>query len=567
MQGPTAHVPQNPWILGPARDLVFVILTPLLVLPVLLGVRGLLPDQRIYEAVMAFGALGHHLPGMMRAYGDRELFARFRTRFIMAPIALAILCAWSSVEGLHAMAVVALGWGLWHGWMQVHGFARIYDAKAGSLERRTAYLDLAFVSTWFVALVIFSPYRLAQLADVLSRCGVPSPTANAISTLRWIAVGSVTLVSVAFAGHAFARWRTGRPQSVLKHVFLVTTIAAFAYATCFVENLILGIAVFEILHDVQYLAIVWAFNRTRVAKGVRTGLVTRLMFGGTAFGVAVYLALIASYGALGPLSKTIESESFRNAVLGLLVASQLLHFYYDGFIWKMREGTTRQALGIAGHDEGTPGVRSWTAGLTTHGAKWAVGFIPVLWILSVEDREGSANVPALRSALELAVDDPDALRKFGLELRDRGDHPSALNALRRAAVLRSDDQEVRDDLARLLAELGQDALVQRDDVVRATEWIREARVQQPRIHEALLPLGQALLTSDPRRAVATFRLAFLAAPESTVVRLAWVRVLAQFQQYRQALDVLTPFLLENPTHAEARELERRLHADWRRSPR
>ena len=32
-----------------------------------------------------------------------------------------------------------------------------------------------------------------------------------------------------------------------------------------------------------------------------------------------------------------ESRSMGNTLLGLLTASQLLHFYYDGFIWKLRK--------------------------------------------------------------------------------------------------------------------------------------------------------------------------------------------------------------------------------------
>ncbi len=44
--------------------------------------------QDIYLFVAAFGAIGHHLPGMIRAYGDRALFERFKWRFIFAPIFL-----------------------------------------------------------------------------------------------------------------------------------------------------------------------------------------------------------------------------------------------------------------------------------------------------------------------------------------------------------------------------------------------------------------------------------------------------------------------------------------------
>ena len=48
--------------------------------------------QEIYLFVAAFGAMGHHLPGMIRAYGDRSLFERFKWRFILAPIFLLAIC-------------------------------------------------------------------------------------------------------------------------------------------------------------------------------------------------------------------------------------------------------------------------------------------------------------------------------------------------------------------------------------------------------------------------------------------------------------------------------------------
>jgi tetratricopeptide (TPR) repeat protein len=57
-----------------------------------------------------------------------------------------------------------------------------------------------------------------------------------------------------------------------------------------------------------------------------------------------------------------------------VTASTLLHFYYDGFIWKVRERSTRQSLGIAG---GTADVTlggvlpSWAS----HGLKWVAIFV------------------------------------------------------------------------------------------------------------------------------------------------------------------------------------------------
>src|SRR6266436_9052313 len=76
------------WILDSWRDLVLYVCTPLLIVPIFLVAQARWSAQDIYLFVAAFGAMGHHLPGMIRAYGDPALFQRFRVRFVVAPIAL-----------------------------------------------------------------------------------------------------------------------------------------------------------------------------------------------------------------------------------------------------------------------------------------------------------------------------------------------------------------------------------------------------------------------------------------------------------------------------------------------
>ena len=89
---------QFAWILGSWQDLLLFIATPLLILLLLPVARLGLSVAEIALYVAAFGALGHHLPGMMRAYGDRELFARFRLRFIVSPIFLVAVCVYCSLH-------------------------------------------------------------------------------------------------------------------------------------------------------------------------------------------------------------------------------------------------------------------------------------------------------------------------------------------------------------------------------------------------------------------------------------------------------------------------------------
>jgi tetratricopeptide (TPR) repeat protein len=89
---PAAATAASPWILAWWRDLLLFVGTPLLIAPLFLAAgRRFTPDQ-ISVVVASFGAIGHHLPGLLRAYGDRALFARFKTRFIAAPLFLAAVC-------------------------------------------------------------------------------------------------------------------------------------------------------------------------------------------------------------------------------------------------------------------------------------------------------------------------------------------------------------------------------------------------------------------------------------------------------------------------------------------
>ena len=86
----------TPWILGgtmPAlADLGLIVASPAWIAPLLYALAAIAGDSLVNEIVMSLGAIGHHFPGLLRAYGDRALFRRFRARFIAAPVVLAALC-------------------------------------------------------------------------------------------------------------------------------------------------------------------------------------------------------------------------------------------------------------------------------------------------------------------------------------------------------------------------------------------------------------------------------------------------------------------------------------------
>src|ERR1700749_623430 len=161
------------WILNSWRDLILYVGTPLLLIPAFALAQARWSAQDIYLFVAAFGAMGHHLPGMIRAYGDRALFERFRWRFILAPLFLLVTCVafyWWDLKGI---ILVVFFWGVWHGMMQTYGFCRIYDAKTGSFAALNRRLDFWLCATWFAAAVLLSSSRMTDTLKSYYASGGP----------------------------------------------------------------------------------------------------------------------------------------------------------------------------------------------------------------------------------------------------------------------------------------------------------------------------------------------------------------------------------------------------------
>jgi Tfp pilus assembly protein PilF len=362
------------WILDSWRDLVLYVGTPLLLVPVFALAQARWSPQDIYLFVAAFGAMGHHLPGMIRAYGDRALFERFKWRFIFAPLFLLAVCTaffWWDLKGI---LLIVFFWGVWHGLMQTYGFCRIYDAKTGTFDALTRRLDFAMCVIWFATAVALSPYRLSDTLDTYYMCGGPFIPPSLVHHGQQLFLYAAIAVSVVFLLHFGRMWIIGKRPNPVKVALLVTSIAFWWYCNNLVANILVGIALFEVFHDVQYLSLVWIYNRNRVEKDGNIGGFMRFVFRRSGSLMGLYVGLILAYGSVAYINAHIGMDTMKRILTGVVTASTLLHFYYDGFIWKVRERSTRQSLGLAG---GTADVAlagtlpSWA----WHGLKWVAVFV------------------------------------------------------------------------------------------------------------------------------------------------------------------------------------------------
>ncbi len=377
------------WILSSWRDLLLYVGTPLLLIPLFALAQARWSAQDIYVFVAAFGATGHHLPGMIRAYGDRAVFERFRWRFIFAPLFLLAIClafTWWELKGL---ILIVFFWGVWHGMMQTYGFCRIYDSKVGSFAALTRRLDFAVCAIWFAAAVLLSSRRLADTLEVFYASGGPFIQPWLLPRVQQGILIAAVLTTAVFVAHFVHMWVLGKRPNPVKVALLFTSVGFWWFCNNGVANILAGIALFEVFHDVQYLSLVWIYNRNRVEKDSSIGGFMRFVFRRSGSLVGLYIGLVFAYGSLGYFKERVDIEMIKRALTGVVAASGLLHFYYDGFIWKVRERSTRESLGLTGGTTGADAgnlLPSWLV----HGLKWVAVFIVPLALLWFGQNRGPA---------------------------------------------------------------------------------------------------------------------------------------------------------------------------------
>jgi hypothetical protein len=261
----------------------------------LLAAKGAIgPD--LLRMLLPISATGHYFATFVRAYGDRELFARFRTRLTIAPVVLvatALGLIWNGQ--LAAVMLVTALWGFWHWLAQAFGFARIYDSKVGSYAPRTAFLDRALVVMGFVGTVVLNPNSTALFGTLFLDVGIGLPSAGTFGVVRSVTQVMVAATITAYLANLATTIARGQPLSWQKQCMHVTTIGYYWFAFSYAPNVLIAHVLYEVFHDVQYFAITWITCRARVQReGVAPWL--RTMFRPGPMAAVLYIAAMAAFG-------------------------------------------------------------------------------------------------------------------------------------------------------------------------------------------------------------------------------------------------------------------------------
>lgn len=368
---PAQRAPRQNWILDPAQDMAAIILAPLLVLAVALimfATLGAVAATALIVTTHIVMTVAHHLPTFIRIYGDVELFRRHRATFVIAPLLPFSLSmsagAWLIVhdlpiENLLYVFLLAVIWDPWHFLMQHYGFMRLYDRHNAAPRKLAARMDLLLCASWFIAIMLAAGEWLAGLLeDLYQSAGLPLLLAfppQMISALQQLSLFVALAATAAYA--VYLLW-------CRRHHYFVSRSKLALFASSFgvmlltytpnalIEKLApgwsfkAGFAAVGIVHMTQYLAIVWRYNRGLAAQPqrARAGWFSRVHARGGWIIGAAYVALCLGYGEL--LTTNWDSRWLMALLISLGLTSTLMHYYFDGFIWKLRQPDNRGPLAL-----------------------------------------------------------------------------------------------------------------------------------------------------------------------------------------------------------------------------
>lgn len=342
------------------------ILVPLIVTSMLWRV----PDYpgvnlNLYALVIGIN-LAHRHFGLPYAYFDDEVFHTYQRQLTWFPLICIGLLAATPIlvdpdtagtigtEAVTAVVFFSLVWNLWHVFMQKFGILRLYMAKdPAPPERKTAaWVDKYFVLCWFP--LYFSYLAPTYKTIILTRGEVVVPYTAAIIQFMeryqaWLVAPSAIVAAGGVGVWLWYDWRAHRFQnrarlSAAGGTLMISTALFWA-------DPVKAFIAFGFSHAIEYMAFVWAFQRRRYRLArAEPCLMQRLLQHPKIW----YVLLIGIFATIGILQVVGGRTIFTNAkpvaffgitlrgwILFYAAYQSLVHFYLDGFLWKMRRPEVR----------------------------------------------------------------------------------------------------------------------------------------------------------------------------------------------------------------------------------
>lgn len=331
---------RRPYIVGPVYDWVFFLGAPVLSLVAGMLVSGtwLADEERVlageHDSLAGFfiGTIihAHLVAALFRSHNNPAIRRAHPIRFFLVPVAL-WLAITASAWLMVAATVVATFWDVWHSGAQTFGLARIYERNRGTPPELGRRLDYWLNQLLYAGPILAGVSLMDHVDSFLGFESVGdalfSSVPVAVAGIRPALTAAVLLVAAAFlacyAVYVRQLARRGHRPSPLK-VWLVASTGAVSLAAWGFNSWGQAFLIMNLFHAVQYLALVWAAEGSRIAATLRLPRHPRLA-------LTIYLGSVAAYG-LG-----VEAlDADLHTLWAVTIVVSLMHFWYDGFVWSVR---------------------------------------------------------------------------------------------------------------------------------------------------------------------------------------------------------------------------------------
>lgn len=326
--------------------------------PIAAGFLGYLNDDRSGPLVATLVLVVAALALLLREAG--QLQRRLVAMLAAVAILLAVFWiqapefAWPNESKrlrrfLEFLVVFAALWNIWHVYMQKYGILRMYNAKIGAAV--PGWVDRLLIFGWFPLYVAWiGPHNRDALETHAKQVGsFVFPLVDVLENVSVVTVPlGVAILAASIVLFAVHERRAGWNRTRVSMAVGTTMLGA----ATLVEPL-KGYIAFGFAHALEYSVFVWAFQRRRYAQAIEpVPLLGRLIRGGPVlFYVAFFAVFMSTRIFLDWGDDTFYSGKLTLLGVGagawvfqLTLWGSFVHFYYDGFLWKMRHAHVRAAI-------------------------------------------------------------------------------------------------------------------------------------------------------------------------------------------------------------------------------
>ena len=172
-----------------------------------------------------------------------------------------------------------------------------------------------------------------------------------MEAVHWVSWTVAIVYGLVYLGHVAWCARRGYALNPLKYAFMFSSYFLWYFTSFSTAYLLVFAVAHRIMHGIQYIVMVYYYNRHKVERTGGDSALLRHVAGN----LQAFLLICAAYAMVFHALTEGLVRDFGFGLVGfntnfdlfsysLLSSFALIHYYYDAFIWKVRKKEVQEGL-------------------------------------------------------------------------------------------------------------------------------------------------------------------------------------------------------------------------------